>query len=183
MSEQIVNSNRVYLNGFMGSGKSTLGPIVAGRLGWAFSDLDDRIVEVIGMSIGDFFRESGEPAFRELEAERLRATSEQGQLVVAVGGGALCQEENLEWALQNGLVVFLRVSAEELVRRLRSEAVTRPMLLKSDGSMINENWMKLRIGLLLERREKYYSRAHKIVAVGEASVDEVAEEIAEWVVG
>ena len=116
-----LNPSRIYLNGFMGSGKSTIGPLLARRLRWSFADLDDRIVDEIGMPIADYFTRFGEARFREVEAERLFNTAQDHRHVIAVGGGALCQPDNLEWVLEQGIVVYLKVEVDELVRRLKAE--------------------------------------------------------------
>ena len=74
---------RIYINGFMGSGKSTVGPLLARALGWDFYDLDDRIEEIIGMPIAAYFKQEGEPAFRAVEREALHESESVSQTVIA----------------------------------------------------------------------------------------------------
>jgi shikimate kinase len=168
---------RIYLTGFMGSGKSTVGPLLAKRLDWSFSDLDERIVNVIHMPIARFFQEEGEAAFRRIETERLQATQGQERLVMAVGGGALCSEANLQWALEHGMVIYLNVPVNELVRRLKEEQVTRPMLLDERGTVMNDEEVTRRITSLLQRREVYYGRAHATMECAGRSPGILAERI------
>ena len=80
---------RVVLTGFMGSGKSTVGPLLAGRLGWRFVDADDVIVAETGMAIADFFARHGEAAFRQRERETIARLAGEDALVLALGGGAI----------------------------------------------------------------------------------------------
>ncbi|MDZ4699923.1 MAG: shikimate kinase [Rhodothermales bacterium] len=163
---------RIYLTGFMGSGKSTLGAALATRLGYDFVDLDERIVERIGMPIAPFFKQFGEAAFRWHETEALYETAERAPLVVAVGGGALVSEDNLAFALAHGLVVYLHVEPAEIVRRLRAEPNTRPMLLDPEGHPMPEALVSERITRLMTFRDPIYRRAHLTVDVGPYSVDE-----------
>ncbi len=124
---------RVYLTGFMASGKSSLGRNVAMELGFEFIDLDAAIEAEAGKTVGEIFREDGEPAFRAAEAAALRATSDLDNHVIAVGGGTLVPDANMDWALEHGTVVFLDLPAEELVRRL-SRSRTTPTARGSHAS-------------------------------------------------
>ncbi|HRK74156.1 MAG TPA: shikimate kinase, partial [Rhodothermales bacterium] len=109
---------RIYLTGFMGCGKSTIGAILSNVLGYTFLDLDVEVEKHIGMDIPTYFTQFGEKAFRRIESEVLFKTVALKHFVIGLGGGALLQPENLKWALQNGLVVYLALSAEELTERL-----------------------------------------------------------------
>ncbi|HKL87422.1 MAG TPA: shikimate kinase, partial [Salinibacter sp.] len=102
---------RIYLTGFMASGKSTVGPKVAARLGCTFLDLDRLIAVHDGRSIPEIFAQDGEGRFRELETAALRKTVDTDNLVVALGGGALVDEENRAFAKEHGRVVYLEVDA------------------------------------------------------------------------
>ncbi len=153
--------SRIYLTGFMGSGKSTLGALLAEKLGHVFVDLDSLVEKVFGMQIPEVFECHGEDAFRAAEAEALRRTFTQKRVVVAVGGGALAAEKLMTDALQNGLVVYLSASEATLVTRLRLSSSGRP-LLKS-GLHIRE---------LLELREPIYRRAHVVLPVDNLSINQ-----------
>lgn len=161
----------------MGSGKSTVGPRVARALGWRFQDLDALIEARAGQPIPRLFETEGEAAFRRLEAEALRATGDEERLVVAVGGGALVGAAAMRWARRRGTVVYLRVPAGELARRLRAEAEGRPLLLGPDGQALPAAALRARIGDLLEKREAAYRRAHVVVEAGGQTVEETTDAV------
>ncbi|MEM8486643.1 MAG: shikimate kinase [Bacteroidota bacterium] len=169
---------RIYLNGFMGSGKSTVGPLLAEQLDWSFVDLDANIESAIDMPIAAFFSSQGEPAFRAVEQKQLFKTTASDASVIAVGGGALCTQDNLEFALNSGVVVFLSVAVPELVRRLKAEQATRPMLLSDDGELLPDATVRDRIELLLNRRLGFYNQAHLTVATDGRTPQAIAMEIA-----
>src|SRR3954454_23971388 len=85
----------IFLIGFMGSGKTTVGGLLAERLGWPFADLDDLIVRSAGLTVAEIFAREGEEGFRRRETEAVRAAAAGRRLVVATGGGAACREDNL----------------------------------------------------------------------------------------
>ena len=119
----------VFLVGFMASGKSSVGPELARRLGWEFVDLDTRIESRERKTVPEIFRESGEPGFRSVETEALRdllAGSLLSDCVVALGGGGFVQEKNRE-LLRPWPTVFLEAPVDELWRRSLSDGVERPL--------------------------------------------------------
>lgn len=171
---------RIYLTGFMASGKSTVGPRVAERLGLGFLDLDDAIEAQAGQSIPDIFEAGGESAFRAREAEALRATAQHDDLVVALGGGALIDEDNLAFARAQGTVVYLRVPVEELVRRLEDQATERPLLQDETGTPLSVEAMRARIASMLDARRRFYEQAHATVDAARP-VEEVVAAVAQRV--
>lgn len=154
---------RIYLTGFMASGKSTVGPHVAERLGCPFIDLDERIERRAGQSIPALFAGSGEAAFRQIEAEALCATAEQDEAVVALGGGALVDDANRAWALQHGCVVYLHVSADTILERVADQAEHRPLLQDDAGVPLSPEAMRARIEQMLRKRRPLYEEAHVTV--------------------
>ncbi|HEX6865152.1 MAG TPA: shikimate kinase, partial [Thermoanaerobaculia bacterium] len=94
---------RVYLTGFMGSGKTAAGRKLAERLGVPFVDLDSEVERRAGMTVREIFERHGEPAFRGLEQEALQATGELPDVVVATGGGTVTFEANARWIRANGV--------------------------------------------------------------------------------
>jgi shikimate kinase len=98
---------RIYLTGFMGCGKSTVGRLLADRLGTPFVDLDEEIERRAGMTVREIFEQQGEPVFRRLEHEALRATLEIPEAVVATGGGTMVFEVNFRLMQASGLSVWL----------------------------------------------------------------------------
>ena len=167
---------RVYLTGFMASGKSALGRALAAEMGLSFLDLDSAIEQSTGRSISEIFRYEGEASFRSAESSVLRSTGELQNHVIAVGGGTLVSPENMDWALDNGIVVFLDVSLEEIVRRLTRSRRRRPLveaLRDSPGEL--EQYVS---GLLAERRPSY-ERAHLAVQLERSTVRRNARSLAQ----
>ncbi len=124
---------RVFLTGFMGSGKSYVGLRLAGRLGLPFLDLDQLVVEQTKTSIADLFDRIGESSFRAVESGLLRELDNLPMFVLATGGGTPCYHGNMDWMNKHGTSVFLDVHADILEQRLRSERDSRPLLQGKDG--------------------------------------------------
>lgn len=109
---------RIYLTGFMGSGKSAVGRRLAERLGLPFVDLDEEIEKRAGLRVREIFEWHGESEFRRLEQETLRATGELEDVVVATGGGTVTFEANARWIRENGLSVWLNPAFATIVGRI-----------------------------------------------------------------
>ena len=118
--------DRIFLVGFMGSGKSTVGPLVAAKLGWDFIDLDRQIEREQGKSIREIFEHQGEPEFRRIEMNHLRSLKDRAACVVALGGGAFVQEANRPIVTELGVSVFLDCRLEVIQARCPA-AGTRPL--------------------------------------------------------
>jgi shikimate kinase len=157
------------LIGFMASGKTTVGRLVAERLQRKFLDLDHLIEETAGMKVPELFRTQGEPAFRQAEAKALREALKMDGLVLATGGGAACREDNLQAMLAGGYVVALSAPPAEVLKRTGG-ASGRP-LLDSAADPLSEAHR------LLAEREPFYSRAHLRVETVGKSPPQVAAEI------
>jgi shikimate kinase len=116
----------IYLVGFMGCGKSTVGRALADELGWSFFDLDDEIESGAGSSIGEIFDTQGEPIFRALEAsalaKRVKAVQSGQPQVIALGGGALMNDKSFELVLNHGVVVWLDAPFELIEKRVAAES-------------------------------------------------------------
>jgi len=161
--------SHVFLIGFMGAGKSTVGRIVAERLERPFVDLDARIEAERGRPIPEIFENDGEAAFRELEQEALHSLAEEAPSIVACGGGVVISDANRAALKRMGHVIYLRVSAGETLARVGNDG-TRP-LLSGAGGLIAAT-------ALLEARESLYT------AVADATIDTVgrnAEDVADEV--
>lgn len=159
----------IFLVGFMATGKSTVGKLVAERLRRPFVDLDELIADAAGASVADIFRNEGEAGFRRRESDAVRAACREKNVVVATGGGAACREENLWMMLEAGRVVALSAAPAEIVRRA-SCAPARPLL---EGETAQE----LIAGSLLRQREPFYARAHQRVDTDGKIPAEVADEV------
>jgi shikimate kinase len=120
----------VYLIGMMGSGKSTIGPLIAEQLGYSFLDTDTTIEKLVGQSISEIFPAVGEPEFRKIETQVLAEVSAYTRLIVATGGGIAIERENWNH-LHQGLVIWLDPSVDVLVERLQDD-ITRPILATSE---------------------------------------------------
>ena len=151
--------SRIFLTGFMGCGKSTIGAKLAARLSVEFIDLDDCVVNLAGVTVEHIFSEQGEDAFRELESKALRSLP--NNVVCALGGGTLVKPANLVWALRESWMVYLRIGLMELVRRLQEDKTVRPLLQDRNGSPLSPMQMEIRIRDLLEQREPIYNQAHQ----------------------
>jgi shikimate kinase len=161
--------DRLLLVGMMGSGKTTVGRLVAGRLGWAYLDSDAQVVAETGRTVAEIFADGGEEGFRA-EESRVLAEALAGvvPVVVSVAGGAVLSEENRALLARSGTVVWLRADPATLAARLGSGA-GRPLL---DGDPAGA----LR-ALDAVRRPLYQSLAHVVVDVDGLSVDQVAEQV------
>lgn len=152
-----MKKNLIFLTGFMASGKSTIGPILANTIGWNFLDLDKVIEKKTSKKIVDIFREDGEKYFRELETETLNELILLKKFVISLGGGTIENEINLNMMKTNGILVYLETSPEAAYRRLRFKK-DRPALLFDDHEPTKEELLK-RINSILSRRLKYYNQA------------------------
>ena len=161
------------LTGFMGAGKSTVGRILAGRLGWEFVDLDDEIVAAAGQSIAALFDSVGEPAFREQEHQALRRVLTRSRIVLALGGGAIetAANRDLLHATSGTRVVFLEAPLGVLLERCQQQqaqpgAAARPVLADLEN--------------VLQRftlRLPHYRAAHLTVRTTGKDAATVAEEL------
>jgi shikimate kinase len=155
----------IYLVGFMGSGKSSVGRRLAELLGWEFVDLDDEIERREGRPIREIFACLGEPHFRAVEREELARVSRMSRRVVALGGGAFCNQENASIVEKTGTSVWLDAPLDRLVERC-SGSDLRPLFTSLPEA-----------ALLLDRRRPFYARAAVRIDVGELSIEEAASEI------
>lgn len=156
----------------MGSGKSTVGPLLAARLDWRFLDLDTLVEEHTGRSIAALFAE-GESVFRAAEAETLTATRVLYEVVVATGGGTLIQPGAMAQARVAGLVIYLEASAQALAGWLQGDA-SRPLLHGQDGRPLYGAALHARIDRLLRARRPVYEQADLIVDANRAPDEVVA---------
>jgi len=119
---------KIFLIGFMGCGKTTLGKKLAKREGFELVDLDHAIEEATGSTVAAYFSEHGEDAFRKLESETLKNYPYQDNCVIATGGGTPCFFDNMEWMNANGTTVYIELTAISLAKRLEKGRAKRPLL-------------------------------------------------------
>lgn len=165
-----MGTSNIVLIGFMGSGKSTVGKVLAPRLGKKFVDLDHMIVERAGRSIADIFATDGEAAFRQMESQVLADVLANTEQVISTGGGAVLAEANRQLMRENGLVVWLRTDVDVLIQRMQYDT-TRP-LLQGDA--------KANITRILEERREAYNFATLEIDTGRLSVEEAVQAIANY---
>jgi len=160
---------RIYLGGFMGAGKTTVGRRVARRLGLSFVDLDTEIERQAGVAIPVIFEREGESGFRQRERAALRVLSRRRGIVVATGGGTLSSPENRDLIRRSGKSVFLEAPLEVLFDRIERSSRSRPLFRDRD-----------RARRLYEQRLEGYRDAELTVpvAAGDAA-DDVAARVVE----
>jgi shikimate kinase len=149
---------RVYLAGFMGSGKSTIGPILANSLGYGFVDVDRAIERSTGKTVSAIFRDEGEERFRTLERELVAGICLQPRLVVALGGGTLLDPETMRMLRATGILVYLKVPPDQITRRVAARS-DRPMLLDASGKRLGDAELRDRVEHLYRLREPLYALA------------------------
>lgn len=145
---------RIFLIGYMGAGKTTVGRVLAQRMELSFIDLDCYIENRYQKSIGQLFTEKGENGFREIERNLLHEVSEFENVLVSTGGGAPCFFDNITFMKGKGTVVYLKVSVNELVKRLETCKQSRPLLKDKTKDELNDF-----ISQTLKKREVYYLQA------------------------
>ncbi len=146
-----MKSNLV-LTGFMGTGKTSLGKLLAEKLGRGFVDLDQKIEQDTGMTIPQIFEKYGEKYFRELEKNAVKEVAARKNLVIATGGGTVKDEENIKLLKESGVMVCLTTEPEEIFRRTERRG-ERPVLDAGDEDRLNT------IKKLLAERQKFYAQA------------------------
>jgi shikimate kinase len=177
--KEVLHGNKkslIFLTGFMGSGKSTIGPILANTLGYEYIDVDRIIEQKAQKEIVEIFRTEGESAFRLLERNTLRELTELDHSVVSLGGGTIANEENCQIVSQHGVLIYLKLSLEEILQRVQYRN-DRPMLKDADGNPLQGQDLESRIHELLTSREPYYSRADVIIHADNMRVGVTVDEI------
>lgn len=147
-------TERIFLIGFMGSGKSSIGERLAQRMGWQFVDTDRLIEATHHTTIAQIFAQQGESAFRAIECEVLAQLLPQRHIVVATGGGMACKQENIDKMNAAGTTVYLQASAENLAIWLKSERQNRPLIAKQSDEQLLPYIVQT-----LSQREKFYQQA------------------------
>jgi shikimate kinase len=164
---------RIVLTGFMGAGKSTVGPLLAEKLNWDFLDVDAAIESRSGRTVAEIFAVQGEDAFRALEAEAIREHARRPNLVLALGGGAIETKATREFlgSLDNTCVLFLDAPLDTLVARCLAQpgAAERPVLADREGLLRHFN-----------ARLPHYRAAHHTVMTAGRSPQAVVAYILEF---
>ena len=164
---------RVFLVGYMGAGKTTVGKELAKLAGLSFIDLDYYIEGRYHKAVSQIFAERGEEAFREIERNMLHEVAEFEDVLISTGGGAPCFFDNMEYMRHRGITVYLAASVQTLCRRLSHAKVKRPLVAGKTSEELYEY-----ITEMLNRREAYYRQAdYRFDADGYESLDSVDEAV------
>ncbi len=162
--------NNIALIGFMGTGKTAVGSLLAEKLGKQFIELDELIEKKAGKTIPGIFEQDGETIFRELEIEATRDAAEKENTVIACGGGVVLNQINIDRLGRNSVIVYLTASPEAILERTSSDEDERPLLVAEDKAS--------KVVKLLKFRQPFYERAADItVDTSGLDVAEVAGQI------
>jgi shikimate kinase len=159
--------NTIFLIGFMGAGKTTIGKELAARLGMPVYDTDEEIVKETGKSIAQIFDNVGEDGFRSIETNTLKRIPTKGT-VITTGGGIILREKNREWLKNSGTVIFLDVNPEEVIRRLKDDH-SRPLIKANKEKNIHE--------LMLARIPLYTETSHFQIQTSGKQINQIIVEI------
>lgn len=161
---------RIFLTGFMGSGKTYWGKKWSELSGLEYFDIDEIVEQQQGKTITKIFAEDGEDHFRNLETNILRSLSNKNNIIVATGGGTPCFNDNISWMNENGTCVYLQSSSENILKRLKSEKEKRPLIknLKDDELLFY-------ITEKIKEREHFYNQAKIILNVDQLTQDYIPE--------
>lgn len=166
----------IFLTGFMGSGKSTIGKKLATRLQVKFVDTDDRIEASYDVEIKKIFRDHGESRFREYEESILDEIIEKEKpAIISLGGGTLLSQKNLTKVLSTGVLIYIKSSPIEIWNRIK-HSTRRPLLRKEGEEWTREMYLE-RIAQLMKEREQGYNQAHLLLDRDGKEVDEIVEEL------
>ncbi len=163
---------KIYIIGYMGSGKSSVGKLLAQKLHLDFIDFDSYIEKEEGKTVAEIFDADGEDKFREMEHKYLKKLLSKDHVVISLGGGTPCFHNNIELINKSGTSVYLKMGVETLVKRLFKAMKKRPLIRG-----LNETELKYFIEANLEKRRAIYEKAHFSINASPLSADEVAEEI------
>ena len=154
--------------GFMGTGKSAVGRLLADKLNREFLELDDIIEKREGISIKEIFEKKGEPYFRDIEKEAVKEASQKQGLVISAGGGAIIDEENFANLKKSSIIVCLEASPDVILKRTKGNTC-RPLLNVPDP--------KKKIEELLQKRAPYYKKTDLSINTDTLTIEEVVEKI------
>lgn len=145
---------RIFLIGYMGSGKTSIGKHLASRMGLSFVDLDVYIEQRYHKTVRELFAERGEESFRRIEQKMLHEVAGFEDTLISTGGGSPCFFDNIAFMKKTGETVYLKVSVDTLAKRLDAGKRTRPVLQNKSGEAL-----RLFIDENLQKREPYYTQA------------------------
>jgi len=167
----------IFLIGFMGSGKSTIGPILANTVGYSFIDLDAAIEHREGKKINEIFSEHGEQFFRTIERRLLEEIAASAhKTIISLGGGTVANEDTLRYVKSTGIVVYLKIGEEQIYKRLHAKG-DRPMLRDENGNLLNGEPLMAKIRALLDKRTPFYDQADIIMHTDDKKIGMTIDEL------
>lgn len=167
---------RIFVLGFMGNGKTTIGRKLASRIGYQFIDLDEEIAGETGLTVEEIFFQYGEHFFRQKEHEELLRVCKTDNSVIAVGGGTPCFFDNMEIMNREGITIYLKLSEEEILQRILAlppESIqSRPLIANK-----SEEELKTFIHEVLKKRESFYNQSKIIIKNHHNEIERTIENI------
>ena len=165
---KMIKGRSIFLIGMMGCGKSQTGPILAQLLSYKYIDLDSLIEKLAKKTINQIFSDSGEEKFREIETNCLKETIKIPSLVISTGGGIVTKPQN--WGiLRQGIIIWLDVDKDIVLKRLKNDIAKRPLLNEEN---LNNSYTNI-----LESRKNLYSQADLRISINNENVEEVSKKI------
>lgn len=158
----------IVLIGFMGAGKTSVGKVIAKKLGFEFVDVDEVIEKATGMEISEIFSKFGESRFRDIEEEMIKLITQKKRQVIATGGGVVLRDKNMKRLKKGGVIFCLKASENVIFERLK-QTTNRPLLQVENPEE--------RIKELLQKRMPLYEKADFIIDTEGLTPEEVAEKI------
>lgn len=173
---------RIFLTGFMTSGKSTIGPILANVLGLNFYDLDKEIEKEEKCTIVEIFEKKGEIYFREIENSILKKLVKEKGVVISLGGGTIMNEDNMNLMKRYGKIIYLKASPKNLYNRLKNK-IDRPLFRELVLGENKEEDFIDKIQDLLENRKKFYEKADYVINTDYTPIGITVDRIAKKISG
>ncbi len=164
--------NNLYLVGFMGSGKTTVGKLLARKLKWPFLDTDQEIEKCLKLSITQIFEKYGAERFRAEEKKELKKLIRKSNHVISLGGGSLINKENLTLTQSNGVLVYLKASTQTLISNLNHQTNQRPLLAN-----LSKRQQLIQIRKLLQERKTTYEKCSYIIKIDNLTPLDIAQKI------
>lgn len=161
---------RIFLTGFMGSGKTYWGELWSEKSGFEFIDIDKIVEKEQDKTITQIFSDDGEEYFRSLETNVLKKLITKTNVIVATGGGTPCYNDNITWMNENGTCIYLQSSPKKIYQRLINEREKRPLIKN-----LQEDELLFYISEKIKERESFYKQAQVILNVDELTPNYLPE--------
>jgi len=175
--EKLYIKRLIYLTGFTGSGKSTIGPLLSDAFSWRFVDLDKQIETQFRKPVPVIFREDGELFFRTAETEILQRLSEGTETVVALGAGTIMNPFNLQLAKESGVLIYLMATPEDIFERIANTEKRLLFLSSNSDQPLTDQTLLERIRWLMALRIPYYLQSDIHISTSGKAIEAILDEI------